>query len=387
MSTQTAWRNAVLAIFAANGLALATLLARLPTLRDHLGLATGEVGVLLLFLSAGSIGGLIASGSAIHVLGTRRTMRAALAAGGVATGLVGLAGGVLENVVATAVAIALFGACSGLTDVAMNVDGAAAERALRRHVMPWFHAAFSGGTIAGAGLGALGAWLGVPIGVHACIMGAVIVAIAVVATRWVPDAPVQEGRPKPGFAERMSVWRDRRILLIGLLVLGFAYAEGAANDWLTIGMVDDRGLSDGQGALMLTVFTVAMTLGRVLGPPILDRHGRVAVLQVTATMSVVGLAIVIFVPVIPIAVVGIVLWGLGASLGFPVGMSAAADDPDQAATRVSAVALVGYLAFLVGPPVVGFLGEQVGTLRALTLVLGLLLMAGLLAPAARKEGE
>ena len=86
-----------------------------------------------------------------------------------------------------------------------------------------------------------------------------------------------------------------------------------------------------------------------------------------------------------VAVVGILLWGLGASLGFPVGMSAGADDPLRAARRVSVVSTIGYGAFLAGPPVLGFLGDQVGTLRSLLLVAALLVPSALLIPAARQR--
>ena len=93
----------------------------------------------------------------------------------------------------------------------------------------------------------------------------------------------------------------------------------------------------------------------------------------------------IMVPVVWIAIVGTVLWGLGASLGFPVGMSAAADDPRKAAARVSAVATIGYVAFLVGPPSIGFLGDHVGILNGLLLVLVLVAIAGVASPAARER--
>jgi cyanate permease len=110
----------------------------------------------------------------------------------------------------------------------------------------------------------------------------------------------------------------------------------------------------------------------------------VPVLRGAALAAAVGLAIVILVPVIPIAVAGVVLWGLGASLGFPVGMSAAADDPRTAAARVSAVATVGYAAFLIGPPLIGFVGDHIGVLNALWIVLGLIVVATLCIPAARE---
>src|SRR4030095_1970233 len=113
------------------------------------------------------------------------------------------------------------------------------------------------------------------------------------------------------------------------------------------------------------VFSAAMMVGRIVGGPLIDKFGRVALLRITGAAAALGLAIVIFVPVIPIAVVGVILWGLGASLGFPVGMSAAADDPRTAAASVSAVATVGYAAFLIGPPLIGFVGEHIGVLNAL----------------------
>ncbi len=99
------------------------------------------------------------------------------------------------------------------------------------------------------------------------------------------------------------------------------------------------------------------------------------VLRGAALAAAVGIAIVILVPVVPIAIAGVVLWGLGASLGFPVGMSAAADDPRTAAASVSAVATIGYAAFLIGPPLIGFVGDHIGVLNALWIVLGLIIVA------------
>lgn len=87
-----------------------------------------------------------------------------------------------------------------------------------------------------------------------------------------------------------------------------------------------------------------------------------------------------------LAGLGILLWGLGASLGFPVGLSAAGDDPRGAAVRVGAVATIGYIAFLVGPPGLGLLGEHVGLLHALIVVLIGVIVAGLMSGAARPVG-
>jgi MFS family permease len=129
-----------------------------------------------------------------------------------------------------------------------------------------------------------------------------------------------------------------------------------------------------------------MTIGRWFGPALIDRRGRTPTVRMLGVVALAGLALVVFGGSLAVAMVGAALWGLGISLGFPVGMSAAADDPRRAAGRVSVVATIGYVAFLAGPPLVGFLGEEVGTLRALTVAGGLvalgLLVSGALTPPA-----
>jgi MFS family permease len=131
------------------------------------------------------------------------------------------------------------------------------------------------------------------------------------------------------------------------------------------------------------VFLGAMTLGRWFGPGLLDRHGRVPVLRVSGLIALVGLVLVVFGGALPVAMVGAALWGLGTALGFPVGMSAAADDPAHAAGRVSVVASIGYVAFLAGPPLIGFIGDEVGTLRALTATAGVVGLGLLVSGACR----
>jgi len=166
-----------------------------------------------------------------------------------------------------------------------------------------------------------------------------------------------------------------------------AFAEGSANDWLALSIVDGHGAANSTGALVFGVFVASMTVGRLGGVRLLDRFGRVPVLRVSAALAIVGLLMVIFVPNLAIAIVGVVLWGLGASLGFPVAMSAAADDARTAAARVSAVATIGYFAFLVGPPAIGFLGEHFGLLRGLLLVLVLVAIAAAASGAARQKQD
>ena len=376
--------------FAVNGIAVGAWISRIPAIRDILGLDTAQVGILLFGMSAGSILGLLGAAAIVHRLGARRTILAALALGTAA--LLVLALGVsLVPVFAVAITgMALFGIAWSVCDVAMNVEGAAVEREMGRTLMPWFHAAWSLGSVAGAGTGAAAAFLEIAPGAHIVVVAALVVVTAVLLPRLLPrvldvDVPEPEEGERTGFRAQLAAWSDRRVLLLGVLVLGMAFAEGSANDWLALAMKDDRGFDDGQAALLFGVFTAAMTIGRIAGVPLLDRFGRVPVLRVAVAMAAIGLGVVILIPATPFMIAGIVVWGLGASLGFPVGMSAAGDNPVGAAARVSAVATIAYCAFLVGPPVLGLVGHSIGILNSLWIVFALIVAAAVGIPAARER--
>lgn len=393
-----AWRNAIFAIFFLSGLSLASWVARIPAVRDDVGLSTQGVGLVILAGSIGSIVGLIAAPWLMARFGARLGMIGVLVTVSVGLVLVGLGGSVLPSVVLVAVGLVLFGFGNGAVDVMMNVEGAEAERELGKTVMPLMHAFFSFGTVAGAGLAAVASALALSVSIHLGIIAAVIAAAVVVAVRFVPvreelgDDPHTDAPRDPWtvrLRRSLAVWADVRLLLIGVVMLGMSFAEGSANDWLALAVVDGHGLDETTGAAIFTVFTVAITGARVLGGPFIDRFGRVLMLQVMAGIGVVGLALFIYASEPWMLIVGTALWGIGCSLAFPVGMSAAADVPDRAdaAARVSAVAMIGYCAFLVGPPLIGFLGERFGILNGLLLLLGLMVVAGLAAPAARERNR
>lgn len=382
----TRWRNAVFTIFALTGFVFATWASRVPAVRDLLHASTQEMGVLLVGISAGSIAGLIAASHIVSKLGATRTILWVYSVVAVAMVVLGIVVSTVPSFGPIFIVLIIVGAAS-IVDVSMNLSGAANERAIGRTLMPLFHASFSLGTVAGAAVGSLLETVGVPIGVHFVAVGVLALAANMVLVRFLQPAeePIDESvESHESWRTRLGVWRQRRVLLIGLIVLGMAFAEGSANDWLSLAMVDGHGLDNAGGAAVLSVFLAAMTAGRIGGVVLLNRFGRVPVLRGSAALAVVGLLLVIVVPSEQVAIVGVVLWGLGASLGFPVGMSAAADDPRTATATVSAVATIGYLAFLVGPPLIGLIGQQVGILRALLMVLVLIAVAGVASGAAKE---
>lgn len=383
-------RNGVAIVFTLNGLAVATWFSRVPAAREELGLSAGRLGLLLLAVSAGALLAMPTAGLLTQRLGTARSVRLATLLVALGLAWAGLAAGLTGSALGVAVGLFAFGYGSGTCDVAMNVEGAAVERRLGRTILPRFHAAWSLGSVAGAGLGAGAARLDVPVGAHLAVIAVLVLAGTLYAAGlFLPAAETGVGAAaQAGPATRrrtlLAVWREPRTLLIGLLVLVMAFTEGSANDWLAVAFVDGHDLSEAAGAAVFGVFVVGMTLGRTVGTIALDRWGRVRVLIVTILLAAVGAVLAVLAGSGPVAIAGVALWGVGASLGFPVGMSAAADEEEKAAVRVSVVAVIGYTAFLGGPPLLGMLGDQVGILHALLVVPLLLVPALALVPVMRK---
>ena len=376
-------RNGNLVTFATSGFLFASWLSRIPDVKSALNIGTGTLSFLLLALAVGSLFGLPVAGRIADRIGTKNTVRLGVVIG--ITGLLITSFSITfsQDLVVPIIGLGFVGLGIGMWDVAQNLEGTIIEQKLNRAIMPWFHAAFSGGTFLGALVGALATWLAIPLSIHLTVVASVTLLILLWGTsKYIANEfPNQESNQSQKIKAK-SAWTEPRTLLIGVMVLAAAFTEGTANDWLAIGLVEGHGTTSSEGVFGLSVFLVFMTAGRVLGSMALDKFGRVLVLRVLFTATLLGCLLFVFGGPVG-AYFGAAIWGLGASLGFPVGMSAASDDPKRAAARISVVSTIGYLAFLAGPPLVGFLGEQVGILQAL-LVVGLVSsLAFLSVPAAR----
>ena len=318
-------------------------------------------------MSAGAVVAMPMAGAIVRAVGPTRAVTGSTVVVALGLGCTGVAASVGLGAVAVGLGLFGLGFGSGLCDVAMNVEAANVERRLGRTIMPRFHAAWSVGTVIGAALGAGAARSGLPMAVHLGAVALVVGGGTVAAARhFLPDVP-EEGRPAQPEVSVLRAWREPRTILIGLFVLIMAFTEGAANDWLAVATVDGYQMSAAGGAAMFGVFVAAMTAGRTFGTLALDRWGR-CVLLTSTMLAAAGALVTVLADQLPLAVLGVVFWGLGASLGFPMGMSAAADNEALAPARVSVVAVIGYTAFLAGPPAVGLLGDHVGILQALLVV-------------------
>ena len=391
----------LMGLFALQGLTFASWLARLPAVRDALGMSPSELGVVLL---AGAVGGL----ATVTIAGLVVARFGGLVALTVATGafaasflLLGL-GPTFGSVPLLTAGVFLGGVSASLGNVPLNVESAAVERRMARSVLPQFHAFFSIGAVAGSLIGALSAHLAVPLLVQFAATAAIGTACRLAANPHVildtlapRDAAAQSdvlagaeleqalagGGTVPaahalplaavrgdGLRAALGAWREPRTLLIGLVIMAAALSEGAANDWLALAVVDGFDQVESVGALVFGFFLAAMTAVRLFGTRLLDRYDRVLVLRVSGLVSLAGLLLFGFAPTLPLAGVGVVAWGFGAALAFPIGVSAASSDPRRAAGRVAVISAFASIASLAAPPLLGIAAESLGTRRALVLI-------------------
>jgi MFS family permease len=373
--------RATYAVFIAAGFVFASWASRIPQVRDRLHLSPAQLGLVLLSVAGGSVIALPLSGPVVTRFGSRRTVAAMAVL--LAAGLAGAAFGYLAGVVPVVLGLFVLGFANGAWDVAMNVHAALVERQLGYSIMPRYHAGFSVGTVGGALVGSAMVALTVPVTAHLATVAVACGIVVPLAVRgFVADAATDDPDEQPDDSEpvgHFAAWTERRTLLVGVFVLAFAFAEGTGNDWIAVAVIDGHGTSAAVGTLTFAAFLTAMTTGRWFGPRLLDRYGRVPVIRALIALAVGGLLLFVFGPGAGSALAGALLWGVGVSLGFPVGMSAGADEPARAASRVSVIASIGYCAFLAGPPVVGFLGQHFTVLRGLLVVAVLLALAALIA--------
>jgi MFS family permease len=381
------WRLAITAAFGLGGITVSAWGPRLPAIKAGLDVGTATIGLLLAGVTVGAILGLLAATPVLHWLGGRRAVAAAILLIATAMTVMGLAllAGSLPLV---AIAFVVTGTGVGGLDVLINVEGAAVERAAGRTLMPGLHAAWSIGAAAGSGIGAACAALGVSPAAQLIGEAVLLAAAAFGVAAGIPagERASAEQAPKDRGAKLrqwLRGWLNVQLLLIGLVMLGVELGEGSANSWLTLAVRNNHGQSAAVAALFFTAFAAGEGLARIFAGPVVDRLGRVATIRLTTALGVIGIAAFILADNRWIVLLGVVLWAVGVSMGFPLGMSAAAESGPDPAARISVVASIGYFANLAGPPAIGALAQSAGLLNSLWLIAALFVAAFAAAPSFR----
>ena len=364
------------------GVAFATWAARLPAIKEALHLSDGRLGLALFAVPAGSVVTLAASGRIADKFGSIKVMRIGGVLCPAALVPIGLAG----DLVTLMAALAWFGAAAGLLDVSMNACGARLELAYGRPILSSLHAGYSIAGLAGAGIGALSAALGIgllptfTVTAVALIIGGLFAGPRMIIPPVPPDAGRPEDTPRRS-AGQISVL----IWMMGLVALCGQVGEGSAGDWSAVYLHVNLGTSAGVAAVALGVFSVTMAAGRLAGDRLAARFGPVRLVRVSGLVAGLGMAAGLAIHAPAAAIAGFALLGLGLAGIFPQIVTAAARlDPEQAGRNIGRIAAVAYSGLLSGPVAIGAIASGVGLRDALlvpaALALGVTAAAGVMRP-------
>ncbi|GAA1006545.1 transporter [Streptomyces sp. F-3] len=375
-------RIALTAFFALDGFVFAGWVVRIPAIKQQTGASAGGLGLALLGVSAGAVVTMALTGRLCRRHGSHRitVVYAVLLSLGVALPPL------THSVLALGAVLLLFGAAYGGISVAFNSAAVDLVAALRRPVMPSFHAAFSLGAMLGAGLGGL---VAAHLSPARHLFGLTLIGLLVTALagrtllRHEPPVPAERVRPEEGRPRRTDRRTRGLVLVLGLIALCTAYGEGAMADWGALHFQQDLGASAGTAAAGYSCFALAMTLGRLSGTAQLERLGRTRTLVAGGALAAAGMLLGSLAPSVWAALLGFAVTGLGLANLFPVAVerAGALAGPGGVATASA----LGYGGMLLGPPVIGFMADWVSLPAALTSVAVLAAVAAAIAFATRRS--
>ena len=348
-------------VFFLQPIAFGNWLARIPEVRDRLGLSPSELAGALLGAPVGIVATLPFAGAVVARIGSRATILLGFAVFLPALGLPGIA----PSGVSLFAALLIVGAVVSLLELGLNVEADRIEAMSGRLIMSTCHGFWSLGLMTGSLIGAGLAHLACPLAPSLFGVALVMLPLCLLAARALPD---ERAGPQP---HASAFFRPSRMLVaVCAFVFGVALTEGAAADWSAIFLRDSFGLPNGTAAFAFAPFAASVALGRFCGDTLRRRFGRVAAARGSGIVALLGAVLIGVAPGPEIAVVGLALLGLGVSTGFPLAVTAAAGlDGHAPAANVAFLSMVALMGFLVGPPMIGWVAQHAGIQAGLTMVI------------------
>jgi MFS family permease len=364
-------RRVVSLMFCVNGMVLASWASRIPAIQQHLQLDAGALGIALWGMAVGALLAFPFTGWLIARLGSRLVTTIAVMMLCVALILPALAPGLPL----LWISLSLLGAANGTMDVAMNAQAAATEARYGRPIMSSFHGMWSVGSIAGAGIGSLMAWLNIAPLSHFLAVSIFLVVISLISSNWLLEVPKQPDSKTPVF-----VLPTKTLLGPGLIGFCAYLSEGAIADWSGVYLHGSLGASAGLAAAGYAFYSLIMTIARLGGDRLTEMLGPVRHVRLGGAFAAIGLGLTLLVPHPLVAILGFACVGAGLACVAPLVFSTASRVPGLSpGLGLAAVATMAYTGSLAGPPVIGQLAELLTMRGALGLLVVLCAVIALLA--------
>jgi len=357
----TAW--AIFGVFFFESSVLGQWIPRIPDIKRALELSDAQLGLALFSLPVGTVFGLAIAGRVVEHLGLRKACQLTLPV----WALLFILPAFSQNLIQLMLALTISGVSIGLIETAMNTEAARIENASGKRLMSRCHGFWSLGTMAGALLGGAIAHRGIGVSVHfAIILPIIAVAGYLVASR-LPVLPVI-AQPQSDEKASSGVIRlpSRAILLLCVMPLGVMMVEGAFIDWSAVFMDQVMDASPLLIAVTYSFFSIVMAVVRLSGDALANCFGERVIVQVSGLAASVGIALFALAPLQWVAFAGAAVAGAGVAIVFPLAVTAAANRPGRnPADNVAALNMIAFSAFLLAPPMIGFLSDWIGLRYAL----------------------
>ncbi|WFB82845.1 MULTISPECIES: MFS transporter [Streptomyces] len=353
-------RYAVAAVFAVHGSVTGSFATRVPWIQEHAGVSAGQLGLALAFPALGASVAMPLAGRVSHRFGARTALRGLLALWTLALVLPSLA----PNLLTLCLALFVYGASAGVSDVAMNALGVETENRLDKSIMSGLHGMWSAGALIGSAAGTLAAHLGTDARTHHALAAVVLTVVGLVACTWVLDLqPAEDEDPPPRFA-----LPPKSAVLIGAVGFCAVFAEGASLDWSAVYLRDELETSAGLAAACTTGFTLTMAVARLVGDKVVDRFGAVRAVRVSGVLATLGGLLVVGGGHPAVAMTGFALIGLGIAVVVPLCFAAAGRAGSNPSLAIAGVATITYTSGLVAPSAIGGLAQATSLVVSFGLV-------------------
>lgn len=376
------WFLAAAAIFFTRALLFSTWLSRGPEVQQALSLNTAQMGLFVMLFPLGGLAGILFANALTLRFGSKAVGTGIFVVGALAMATLGIS--LVEgNLVVSSIALFAMGLPMAIADFLGNFEGTAVDRQTPKSLFPAIHSAFGLGMLLGAGGASLAIDSGWSLSDNYLLVAAVVAIVSVWGSLQFPNRDKPIARPR-GEERTMALgaWKEKRTLIIAVIGFSFIMAEISAGTWVPIALTVS-GFSGSAAAFAFGMFWIVITFGRLIGGFVVEKIGRYRTVLLSTLITASGILVFMLVEVVALPFVGLVLWGLGMSMGFPMSVAAMSDEPRKAPYRINMIITVVYISSITVGPALGSLGEVSGIYVAFSIPLALMVLSAVLSPATK----
>lgn len=354
------YRLALCFFFLLSGVRNASWASRIPDFQKQLHLSPATLGMVLFALPIGSVTGLPISGSLVAKFGSRKIMLLSLLL--IPVSLIGL--GLVNNIYSLAIQLFIFGLTANLMNITINTQAVTLEILYKRSIMTSFHGLWSSGCLLGALIGTL------MINLHQSPLQHYIWISSIgLVSGWIIHSYTIKKENNSPSKRKIFVKPDLYLMIIGSIAFGSMVCEGTMFDWSGIYFIQDVHVSANFQAFGYIAFMSTMATGRFLGDTFITKYGSKKVLRTSGIIIASGLLLAVIFPYFITATIGFLLVGFGVSSVVPMCYAMAGKSKKLAPSlAIASVSSIGYIGFLMGPPLIGFLAQAVSLRLSFTVI-------------------